>query len=67
MITYYKELSISRDLVDRLKHASVRNPQLLLGWQLVVVLEAGKNAGTSMLPCAVASPGPVCRSCVACT
>jgi hypothetical protein len=46
MITYYKELSISKDLVDRLKHASVRSPQLLLGWQLVVVLEAGTNAGT---------------------
>jgi hypothetical protein len=47
MITYYKELSISKDLVDRLKHASVRAPQLLLGWQLVVVLEAGTNAGTA--------------------
>jgi hypothetical protein len=45
MITYYKELSIDKALVDRLKHSAIRSPQVLLGWQLVVVLEAGQQAG----------------------
>lgn len=45
MIEFYKELSISKELVDRLKHSSIRTPQVLLGWQLVVVMEAGKQAG----------------------
>jgi hypothetical protein len=56
MVAYYKELSISKDLVDRLKHASIRNPQLLLGWQVVVVLEAGAEAGKRQKNTAISVP-----------
>ena len=47
MTTYIKELSLDKSLVELLKHSSIRSPKILLGWQLVVVLEAGAEAGES--------------------
>lgn len=45
MIEYYKELSVDKEHVARLKYASVRDPQVLLGWQMLVVLEEGQQGG----------------------
>lgn len=45
MTTYIKELSLDKSTVELLKHSSIRSPKILLGWQLVVVLEAGAKAG----------------------
>eukprot|EP00600_Ochromonadales_sp_CCMP1393_P008583 CAMPEP_0174962286 /NCGR_PEP_ID=MMETSP0004_2-20121128/4700_1 /TAXON_ID=420556 /ORGANISM="Ochromonas sp., Strain CCMP1393" /LENGTH=305 /DNA_ID=CAMNT_0016210803 /DNA_START=179 /DNA_END=1096 /DNA_ORIENTATION=- len=44
MLEYYKEISLSKDLVAKFKFDSIKYPQILLGWQLVVIMEAGEQA-----------------------
>ncbi|KAJ1417335.1 hypothetical protein B484DRAFT_454016 [Ochromonadaceae sp. CCMP2298] len=45
MVLYCLELSLGQEEVQRLKFEAIKSPNALLGWQCVVVLEAGAEAG----------------------
>jgi hypothetical protein len=44
MVEHYRELALDRTLAEKLKAMSAADPQVLLGWQLVVVLVPGSKA-----------------------